>query len=150
MGNLPRLALPPGVGLSARPPLSVADVVDESRFPRADPRDLEDRRLVHPDDVEGVPSVHVVVAGSEGRRAIARAVLSGLSEGRLDISDSALYQALQRLEERGLVAAEWGATENNRRARYYSLTGTGEHHLRDEVAHWLRYSETLNRILTAT
>lgn len=76
--------------------------------------------------------------------------LEGLSDGRLDISDSALYQALQRLEKRGLVAAEWGATENNRRARYYSLTDAGEAHLRDEVAHWLRYSETLNRILTTT
>ena len=44
------------------------------------------------------------------------------SGGRLEIEDSALYQALYRLEERGLVEANWGVTDNNRRARYYAIT----------------------------
>ena len=46
------------------------------------------------------------------------------SRGRIEIEDSALYQALYRLEERGLVEARWGVTENNRRARYYAITQT--------------------------
>ena len=47
------------------------------------------------------------------------------SRGALDVRDSALYQALHRLEERDLVAADWGVTENNQRARYYKLTRAG-------------------------
>ena len=71
------------------------------------------------------------------------------SGGQLDIDDSALYQSLHRLEERGLVEAEWGVTENNRRARYYALTSEGRAHLRSETNTWLRYSRTVTAILTA-
>src|SRR3954470_15222979 len=71
------------------------------------------------------------------------------SGGALDVDDSALYHALHRMEERGLIAAEWGVTENNRRARYYSVTSAGRAHLRAETTRWLRYSETVSGILTA-
>ena len=71
------------------------------------------------------------------------------SHGALDVRDSALYQALHRLEERDLVTAEWGVTENNRRARYYGVTSAGRAHLRAETARWLRYSEMVSGILTA-
>jgi len=71
------------------------------------------------------------------------------SGGTLDVEDSALYQALHRLEERGLIAAEWGMTENNRRARYYMLTRAGRTHLRAETSRWIRYSETVTDILGA-
>ena len=71
------------------------------------------------------------------------------SGGTLDVDDSALYHALHRMEERGLIAAEWGVTENNRRARYYSVTSAGRAHLRAETARWLRYSEMVSGILTA-
>ena len=71
------------------------------------------------------------------------------SAGALDVDDSALYHALHRMEERGLIAAEWGVTENNRRARYYSVTSAGRAHLRTETARWLRYSEMVSDILTA-
>ena len=71
------------------------------------------------------------------------------SSGALDVDDSALYHALHRMEERGLIAAEWGVTENNRRARYYSVTSAGRAHLRTETARWLRYSEMVSDILTA-
>jgi len=71
------------------------------------------------------------------------------SGGTLDVDDSALYQALHRMEERGLVAAEWGVTENNRRARYYTMTRTGQAHLRAETARWQRYSQTVSGILAA-
>lgn len=66
----------------------------------------------------------------------------------LELDDSALYQALYRLEGRGYIAAEWGVTENNRRARYYKPTSAGRAHLRAETAKWLRYAETVSGILT--
>jgi PadR family transcriptional regulator PadR len=70
------------------------------------------------------------------------------SGGRLEIDDSALYQALYRMEQRGLIDAEWGVTENNRRARYYRMTAAGRAHLRAETQRWLQYSETVTEILT--
>jgi PadR family transcriptional regulator PadR len=71
------------------------------------------------------------------------------SDGALDVRDSALYQALYRLEERGLVAAEWGITENNQRARYYNLTKAGRARLTAETAQWVRYANTVTAMLTS-
>jgi PadR family transcriptional regulator, regulatory protein PadR len=76
--------------------------------------------------------------------------LEARSRGRLEVDDSALYQALYRMEERGLVDAEWGVTENNRRARYYRVTTAGRAHLRAETERWLRYAETVTGILTVS
>ncbi|HEV2130586.1 MAG TPA: PadR family transcriptional regulator [Longimicrobiaceae bacterium] len=70
------------------------------------------------------------------------------SGGNLELHDSALYQALYRMEERGLVEAEWGVTENNRRARYYQITPAGKAHLTAETARFLRYAQTVTGILT--
>ena len=70
------------------------------------------------------------------------------SGGGLELDDSALYQALSRLEGRGYIGAEWGVTQNNRRARYYRQTSAGRAHLRAETAKWLRYAETVSGILT--
>ena len=75
--------------------------------------------------------------------------LEDRSGGALDVDDSALHHALHRMEERGLIAAEWGVTENNRRARYYSATAAGRAHLRAETTRWLRYSQMVSGILTA-
>jgi PadR family transcriptional regulator PadR len=71
------------------------------------------------------------------------------ASGNLDLVDSALYQALYRLEERRLIKADWGTTENNRRARYYELTAAGRAFLKSETANWLRYADTVSGILTA-
>lgn len=71
------------------------------------------------------------------------------SEGALGVEDSAVYQALNRMETRDLVAAEWGITANNRRARYYRATAAGRAHLRAETSRWVRYAETVTAILTA-
>jgi transcriptional regulator len=76
--------------------------------------------------------------------------LEARSGGALAIDDSALYQALYRMEARGLIVADWGMTENNRRARYYRITGEGRAHLRRETAQWLRYSKTVTGILTVS
>ena len=70
------------------------------------------------------------------------------SRGALALDDSGLYQALYRLEGRGQVAAEWGTTENNRRARYYRLTDAGRAQLARETATWVRYAATVTEILT--
>ncbi|MDF2772937.1 MAG: transcriptional regulator, PadR-family [Geminicoccaceae bacterium] len=70
------------------------------------------------------------------------------SEGTLGVDDSAMYQALHRLEGRGYIEAEWGVTENNRRARYYTLTVAGRRHLRAETESWLRYTTSVTSILT--
>ena len=70
------------------------------------------------------------------------------SEGTLGVDDSAMYQALHRLEGRGYIEAEWGVTENNGRARYYKLTVAGRRHLRAETESWLRYTTSVTSILT--
>ena len=72
-----------------------------------------------------------------------------LSRGRLDANQGSLYPALQRLEHRGDVASEWRATENNRRARFYTLTQAGRKHLRNEASVWLKYSQAVTRVLRA-
>jgi len=65
----------------------------------------------------------------------------------ISMEDAALYQALHRLEARGWVAAEWGVSENNRRAKFYGLTSTGRRQLRDEVTSWQRYAAAMSRVI---
>ena len=65
----------------------------------------------------------------------------------LAVQDAALYQALRRLERKGWVEAEWGLSENNRRARFYALTPEGEAQLEQEVTTWERYAEAIARVL---
>jgi transcriptional regulator len=69
--------------------------------------------------------------------------------GNLALLDSALYQALYRLERQRLIAAEWGTTENKRQARYYRITPRGRAYLRAETDSWLRYAATVTAILIA-
>ena len=75
--------------------------------------------------------------------------LEAQSRGGLEVKDSALYQALYRMEERGLLEAEWGVTENNRRARYYRITPAGQAFLAEESERFLRYAQTIGGILGA-
>jgi len=76
--------------------------------------------------------------------------LEASSRGTIGVEDSALYQALHRLEARGLVDADWGVTENNRKARWYRLTTAGRQRLRRETGTWLRYTQSVTHILTLT
>ena len=69
------------------------------------------------------------------------------TRGDLGIVDSALYKALNRLEDAGDVHAEWGLSENNRRAKFYSLTGQGRRRLRSEVASWKHYVAVVTSVL---
>ena len=70
-----------------------------------------------------------------------------ISRGRLDVNQGSLYPALQRLEHRGWIESEWQNTENNRRARYYSLTKAGHKALGEEVDKWKRFAETMTLVL---
>lgn len=71
------------------------------------------------------------------------------STGRVEVEDAALLQALRRLEERRLLAAEWGVTKNGRRARYYRLTPTGRAFLRAESERLVDHFDALVTILGA-
>jgi len=72
------------------------------------------------------------------------------SDDALRVEEGALYPALHRLELRGLLASEWGLSENNRRAKYYRLTASGRKHLAQQTAHWGRMTAAIARILEAT
>ena len=69
------------------------------------------------------------------------------SEDVLRVEEGALYPALHRLELRGLLASEWGVSENNRRAKYYRLTAEGRKNLAGETARWQRMSAAIARIM---
>lgn len=70
-----------------------------------------------------------------------------ISDGVLEVNQGSLYPALQRLEKDGLITSEWGTTDNNRRARYYSLTGAGRRTLNAEIESWRRFSAGLEAVL---
>jgi len=65
----------------------------------------------------------------------------------LQVNQGSLYPALHRLEHRGWVVAEWGTSENNRRAKFYRLTAQGRKQLAAETANWQRFSLAVNRLL---
>jgi PadR family transcriptional regulator, regulatory protein PadR len=69
------------------------------------------------------------------------------SQDVLRVEEGALYPALHRLELRGLLSAEWGMSDNNRRAKYYSLTAAGRKQLAQETEYWRRMSGAVARIL---
>lgn len=69
------------------------------------------------------------------------------SDGALGVEDAALYQALHRLERKGWIEAEWGLSENNRRAKFYRLTDEGKRELQAEVSTWRSYVEAVSKVL---
>jgi PadR family transcriptional regulator, regulatory protein PadR len=72
-----------------------------------------------------------------------------ISEGAFEVEQGALYPALFRLEERGMLASEWGVSENNRRAKYYRLTRKGEKRLREQTDTWNRVASAIATVLNA-
>jgi PadR family transcriptional regulator, regulatory protein PadR len=73
-----------------------------------------------------------------------------ISGDALDIPQGSLYPALYRLEHQGLIAAEWGQSENNRRAKYYNVTAAGRRRLREETAGWNRLTSAIAAALNTT
>jgi transcriptional regulator len=70
-----------------------------------------------------------------------------ISRDVLQVNQGSLYPALRRLEERGWIAAEWGTSENNRRARFYRLTAGGRRQLARETRRWEEFVEAVTRVL---
>src|SRR5688572_26782880 len=73
-----------------------------------------------------------------------------ISGEALDIPQGSLYPALYRLEHQGLIVAEWGQSENNRKAKYYTVTATGRRRLREETAGWDRFASAIAAALKTT
>ncbi len=78
--------------------------------------------------------------------AITEAILEA-SEEVLDIDEGSMYPALYRMQKRGWVEAEWGRSENNRRAKFYALTDEGRKQLRTAAQRWSRFSEAVERVM---
>ncbi|MEI9977150.1 MAG: PadR family transcriptional regulator [Ignavibacteriota bacterium] len=72
------------------------------------------------------------------------------TDDALLVEEGTLYPALHRLEAKGWIDAEWGLSENNRRAKYYSLTAEGRRRLREESKTWQAYVDAVTKVLTAT
>ena len=90
--------------------------------------------------------LRTLVLGPQHGQGIARAIQQ-TSEDELLVDHGALYPALQRLEAQGSITAKWGASENNRKARFYSLTGAGRKQLVRETTRWTRLAAAIGRIL---
>ena len=89
-----------------------------------------------------------LLGGSKHGFAVAQWIEETTSDV-LRIEEGSLYPALRRVEDRGWVETEWGLSENNRRAKYYTLTAKGRAHLRAQAAHWLRYAGAVTQVLRA-
>jgi len=70
-----------------------------------------------------------------------------VSDEQLMLDDSALYPALHRLEDEGLIEGEWKVSERGRRARFYDLTPSGRHHLKEAMEQWIRHADAINKVL---
>jgi transcriptional regulator len=75
--------------------------------------------------------------------------LEATTDGTLLLEEGTLYPALHRLERKGWIEAEWGLSDNNRRAKYYRLTGAGRRRLREEAASWSRYAEAVAKAISS-
>jgi len=80
---------------------------------------------------------------------IARRVAQ-ITQGTFDVKPGSLFPALHRLEEQGWLAAEWGESENRRKAKYYRLTATGQKHLDHETESWKRIASAIASAIAAT
>jgi len=104
------------------------------------------------DLVQGTLDMLVLKALSRGRLhgyAVAEWIAQTSNE-ILRVEEGALYPALHRLELRGLLAAEWGVSDNNRRAKYYKLTAAGRKQLAGEHEQWSRLAGAIARVMRAT
>ncbi len=90
--------------------------------------------------------LRTLIFGPQHGQGIARAIHQ-VSEDELLVEHGALYPALQRLEERGWIVAEWGTSANNRKARFYTLTPRGRKELTKETTRWRRLATAIGRVL---
>jgi PadR family transcriptional regulator, regulatory protein PadR len=90
--------------------------------------------------------LRILLGGREHGQGIARAIQRTSGDALL-VDHGSLYPALQRLEARDWISAEWGTSENNRRARYYSLTALGRKQLKAEAGRWRRLVQAVSLVL---
>jgi len=90
--------------------------------------------------------LRAIATGPQHGWAIAQRIQE-VSENVLQIGQGSLYPALHRLEYKGWIRAEWGASENNRKARFYALTAAGRKQLNAELANWARLTGAINLVL---
>src|SRR4051812_24615901 len=103
----------------------------------------------HGDLLQGTLALVILKAlagGEEHGFGIARWI-ERVSGDVLIIEEGSLYPALRRLEDKGLIPSRWGVPDNNRRARFYSLSRAGRQHLRGEATTWLRFSTAVTTVL---
>jgi len=106
---------------------------------------------VQRDLLQGTLSILILKAlllGSAHGYAVSR-YIEETTRDVLTIEEGSLYPALRRLEDRGWVISEWGLSENNRRARFYTITAAGRKHLCAQAEVWLRYARAVTRVLRA-
>lgn len=104
------------------------------------------------DLLQGTLSILILKAlltGSAHGYAVARWV-EATTDDVLRIEEGSLYPALRRLEDNGWVTSEWGLSENNRRARFYTITRQGRAHLRAEASVWFRYAGAVSQVLRSS
>ena len=110
---------------------------------------MGEKHGLHGDLVQGTLDMLILKALTRGAMhgyAIVEFIQQS-SDDILRVEEGALYPALHRLELRGLLAADWGLSENNRRAKYYRLTATGRKHLAGEESNWSRLSGAISRVM---
>ncbi len=90
--------------------------------------------------------LRTLVMGAAHGHTIAQ-VIEHTSENALEVEQGSLYPALHRLEDRGLVSAKWGVSENNRRAKFYQLTAAGRRRLATETSRWRRVTRAIGLVL---
>jgi PadR family transcriptional regulator, regulatory protein PadR len=90
--------------------------------------------------------LRTLIFGPQHGQGIARAIHE-TSEEVLLVDHGSLYPALQRLESQGWISADWGVSENNRKARFYCLTGVGRKQLAKETGNWRRLASAIGRVL---
>jgi len=101
--------------------------------------------------LQGTLDILVLKALSGGARhgyGVARWIRETTDEA-LNVEEGALYTALHRLEKKKWLRSDWGLSENNRRAKFYSLTPLGKRHLNTEARNWARYAEAVFKVLGA-
>lgn len=106
-----------------------------------------------PDLLQGTLDLMVLktleAMGPQHGYGIARRI-EQISQQNLSLNQGTIYPALLRLRQRGWIRAEWGTSENGRRARYYALTRSGKTQIARETENWKRTAETMNRFLVTT
>jgi PadR family transcriptional regulator PadR len=106
------------------------------------------QRDIHPGMLEMLILKAVSLRPLHGYGVLLR--IAQISQGALDIPQGSLYPALNRLEHQGLIEAEWGDSENNRKAKYYRLTAAGRKRLKEETADWRKLTSAVASVLDAT